>query len=90
MYLTSSAIKFWTEDNPDYPIIICGKRHGDIFERMFYLRIKYDKKTHVQGFMTNELQFVDRYDAVYIAMDAGQIPFDFQGSLLYSEDVWPE
>jgi hypothetical protein len=88
MYLTSSAIKFWTEENPDYPVIICGKRHADIYERMFYMREKYIRETLVEGFMTNELQFVDRYDATGIAMDAGQIPFDFQNTLLYSEDVW--
>jgi hypothetical protein len=73
----------------DYFHIFTGKRHADIFEFMFNHNIKYDKDTHIQGFLTNEDRFVDRYEASLIAFDANQIS-DPNITCLYSEDIWPE
>ena len=87
MRIISSAIKFQEKNSP-YWHIICGKRHCDCFEMMFNHRIKYDKMTHIQGFLTDTNQFVDRYEAAEIAYNAKQISEPL--SCLYSEDVWPE
>ena len=86
--LVCSAIKFQIVGS-DYFHIMCGKRHADIFETMFKLRIQYEKTTHEQGFLTSNDRFVDRYEAVDIALAAGQIS-DTNIKILYSEDVWEE
>lgn len=89
--LISSAIKFYIAGDA-YPTIMTGLRHSDIFEKMYKLGIKYDKQTAayaVQGFITSDDQFVDRYDAIGIAYSAGQISENFDNPILFSEDVWP-
>ena len=93
--LVCSAIKFQIIGD-DYFQIMCGKRHPDVFQKMFQLGIQYDKKTHVQGFLTNKDRFVDRYEAVNIEKNANQLSAEFIEQLgkkkhiqeLYSEDVW--
>lgn len=89
--LVSSAIKF-QNTNSEYFDVMCGKRHSDILHRMFLMRIDYDRNTAVQGFMTDTNQFVDRYEAMELAYDAGQIDEKTYDSCrqLFSEDVWPE
>ena len=88
MHIVSSAIKFRETADSPYWHIICGKRHCDCFGTMFNHRIAYDKPSHVQGFLTDTNQFVDRYEAAEIAFNAKQISEPL--SILYSEDVWPE
>ena len=88
--LIASAIKFYPKDS-EYPVIVCGKRHCDCFEWMRNHQVEYDKNTHKQGFLTNQNQFVDRYEAMYMALDSGQLPYDekYEGKELYSEDIFP-
>lgn len=88
MKIISSAIKFQIIGS-DYWHIMCGLRHADIFETMFNHKIKYDKNTAVQGFLTDTNQFVDRKEAVKIAWSALQIS-DPSIQILYSEDIWEE
>ena len=88
--LVAAAIKFYPKDS-EYPQIVCGKRHCDCFEWMFNHRVEYDKTTHIQGFLTNTDQFVDRYEAMNMALDWGQVSKDdgfHSGQQLYSEDLW--
>lgn len=87
--IVAAAIKFYPKDS-EYPQIVCGKRHCDCFEWMFKHKVEYDKETHVQGFLTNQHQFVDRYEAMYMAMDYGQLEYDEnkEGKPLFSEDLW--
>lgn len=85
--IVASAIKF-TLPYGKYPIIMTGKRHSDIFLEMKHFDIRYDKNTAIQGFLTNNDQFVDRSEAAGIAWDAGQI--DKEVDMLFSEDIWPE
>ena len=87
--IVAAAIKFYPKDS-EYPQIVCGKRHCDCFEWMFKHKVEYDKETHVQGFLTNQYQFVDRYEAMYMAMDYGQLEYDEnkEGKPLFSEDLW--
>ena len=88
--LVAAAIKFYPKDS-EYPQIVCGKRHCDCFEWMFKHQIEYDKNTHEQGFLTNTNQFVDRYEAMNMALDWGQVSVKDgyeSGQELYSEDLW--
>lgn len=94
MELKCSAIKFYI-DYDNFPIIMCGKRHCDILEKMYNLHIQYDKNTSVQGFLTDTNTFVDRYEAFQIARTANQfLPEakeeykDVISTELFSEDVW--
>ncbi len=95
--LVCSAIKFQMIGD-EYFQIMCGKRHPNVFEKMFKLGIQYDKTTHIQGFLTSEDRFVDRFEAIDIAKNANQLSEEVIERLnrskysqqLYSEDVWPE
>ena len=83
-----SAIKFQIL-NSEYFQIMCGLRHADVFELMFHQKIEYNRKTHIQGFLTSSDRFVDRYEAAEIALKSGQIT-DNSIRMLYSEDIWSE
>ena len=87
--LIASAIKFYTLDS-DYPMIMCGKRHCDIYESMWRASLNYLKSTAIQGFLTDKDRFVDRYEAKTIAIAAGQliVPIEQTYAELFSEDVW--
>ena len=98
--LVSAAIKFKPKGY-EYFQIMCGKRHCNVLEMMYNLRIEYEKATAVQGFLTDEDQFVDRYDAAQMAYRNGQIlpdsdllekmnadPDMLNAYQLFSEDVW--
>ena len=94
MKVVSAAIKFYIVDD-EYPTIMCGKRHSNVFEKMYDLHIKYDKQTAIQGFLTNENSFVDRYEAFEIARAADQLLPEAKeeykdkiATQLFSEDVW--
>lgn len=74
-------------------------RHHDILYWMLDMHPHRDAILgETQGFETTERLFVDRYEARKIAEAAGQIiasrigpdgvPYKFQHSQLFSEDVW--
>lgn len=88
MKIIASAIKFYME-NDSYPTIMTAKRHCDIYEKMYNLGIKYDKKTQVQGFITDTNLFLDRYNAFQFAKENGQIVSEDDYCELFSEDLWP-
>jgi len=84
-----AAIKFHRVDDMDNWCIYTGKRHWNALKSMWEDNIKYDKPSHIEGFMTDADRFVDRYEAAKIAIEAHQIiSDDFNGKCLYSEDVW--
>ena len=98
--IVAAAIKFRPKSS-DYFQIMCGKRHCHVFEVMYKLGIDYDKLTHVQGFLTDEDQFIDRYEAAEMAFRSGQLSQDtelwkkmnedkdsFFAYQLFSEDLW--
>ena len=98
--IVSAAIKFKPKGF-DYFQIMCGKRHCDVLEIMHLLKINYERSTAVQGFLTDEDQFVDRYDAALAAYYSGQLSPDTElwqkmaseetsmnAHELYSEDLW--
>ena len=97
--IIASAIKFKPKGS-DYFQIMCGKRHCNVLEMMYKLGIEYEKKTAVQGFLTDEDQFLDRYDAARMAYYSGQLSSETEvwkkiassdeiyAIALYSEDLW--
>ena len=44
----------------------------------------------VEGFMTDEDQFVNRHEATFVAKKCNQVPSYFDSFYLSSEDIWPE
>ena len=97
--IIASAIKFKPKGY-DYFQIMCGKRHCNVLEMMYKLGIEYEKKSAVQGFLTDEDQFLDRYDAARMAYYSGQLnpetdtwkkiasSEEIYAIALYSEDLW--
>ena len=86
------------EDMNDICDIEIGYRHHDILQRF---QGKVSRKSKDQGFYTSEGRFVDREEAAYIALRAGQIDIEkcftvkiVDGSTirtlkpLYSEDLY--
>ncbi len=91
--IVASAIKFFYLDDKEhkYPQIWTEKRHSNIFERMAQMNVKYDKKSYIQGFLTDCNAFLDRCEAAYEAYLSHQITWIPTNSRpLYSEDIWPE
>lgn len=98
--LVAAAIKFKPRGS-DYFQIMCGKRHCNVLEVMHKLGIEYEKVSSVQGFLTDEDQFVDRYDAARMAYASGQLSSttelyqkmrkdadEIYAHPLFSEDLW--
>ena len=91
-----SAIKFYLEDDTDkeFPQIMTGRRHADIISRMNLLGIFYNPRW-IEGFLTDEDRFLNRFQARAHALRCHQISqetFEESGRYggLYSEDIWPE
>ena len=87
--IEKAAIKFY-ETKYNCWIIFTGQRHADILWNMFNMDCNYDKKSAVQGFLTNKDRFVNRYEAKEIAIAANQliVPEEETYAELFSEDVW--
>lgn len=83
-----AAIKFYSNDSPDFPTIMTARRHVDILERLNFTNIY--SFNEVEGFWTSKNRFVDRYEAKEIAVAANQliVPIENTYNALYSEDVW--
>ena len=100
MKVVSAAIKFYIVDD-EYPTIMCGKRHCNVLELMYKHGLDYHKVGAIQGFLTDDDQFVDRYDAAQMAFRSGQMLKDsdiykkmsednehINAYPLFSEDLW--
>lgn len=84
--------------NIDKGIVVCGHRHGhciDIVKTLSGLRTVKISSDGVgettQGFMTSKDRFVDRLEALEIAVKAGQIYRNFASNPLiglFSEDLY--
>lgn len=76
-------------------VVIKGHRHADIIHTVYTL---IGKRTCTngwdctgeseQGFVTNKGRFVDRQEAMQIALAAGQVISDNTSNQLYSEDLY--
>ena len=92
--IIASAIRFFFDDDAhkEFPVIMTGKRHADIFEKMLQMGIKYQKESQIQGFITDNFRFLDRFDGLKEAKTCNQIfsKESICGNQLFSEDIWPE
>lgn len=83
--ITEAAIKHLPTNN-----VITGQRHYNCYEKFWKmfpeLNISVEKKNIVQGFVTSDNEFVDRYEAAKIAFAAGQIMYEVKK--LISEDLY--
>ena len=70
--ICASAIKFLPKDS-NWPVIVMGHRHCNCFEWMHNHKVEYEKTSHIQGFVTSENRFVDRYEAAQIAWRERQV-----------------
>ena len=84
--------------NIDKGVVICGHRHGDcisiIVATMKLRTVTYADDgvgQHKQGFLTNMNRFVDRKEAMKIALDNGQTKEENLNNPrvgLFSEDIY--
>ena len=70
--ICASAIKFFPKDS-NWPVIVMGHRHCNCLEWMYNHKVEYEKTSHIQGFVTSENRFVDRYEAAQIAWRERQV-----------------
>jgi hypothetical protein len=97
--ITCSAIHFETDEPcPHQPknimtgFVVTGHRHNNCYTTASLLdpSFGYKKFSNVKGFLTNRNRFVDREEAMRIALKAGQVKAgDTQNETkLYSEDLY--
>ncbi len=101
--ISHAAIKYdelTSFDGSSSPLVLIGHRHFDIIRNLWLLTGKRTVENgpnasgkHVQGFYTNHSRFVDREEAMLIAIKNNQLIPDNLGNLstskiLYSEDLW--
>ena len=84
-FIDWAAIKFQKIGSNKW-FVLSADSHAKIFSIMKMNNISYNKNTAVQGFVTNKGDFVDRYEAAKIALNAGQIT-DASIEFLHSEDL---
>lgn len=87
MKITAAAIKFVINGEEK---VIKGRRHADIYWLIHEMYPSYRRFEHqneiTEGFLVDDNDFVDRYEAANIAYQYGQI--NNPVAQLYSEDVW--
>lgn len=68
------------------PLIYCGLRHSDIVMQSELV----SRNPHHQGFLTTAGRFVNRVEALHIAIDCEQVDHSkvIKGSFLYSVDLY--
>ena len=85
--IIASAIKV---NKDDAEFVIMGRRHCSCFEIMFLAGVKRPFKEE-QGFVTDDFRFVNRKEALEIAISCGQI---LEGeelhNVLFSENIFKE
>jgi len=79
--------------NCDRGIVFCGHRHHNCLYQKVALTGLADHQSglNIQGFLTNKNRFVDRKEALEIAMDANQVNVNELGNSLiglFSEDLY--
>ena len=96
--ILAAAIKFHI-DKTDSDIVLCGCRHGNIFEQLMLLGFEPRKeyKEIEQGFITHKNEFLTRKEAFEHAKQCGQLGVKIAyerehggvgGTNLISEDLW--
>ena len=78
--------------NLDKGIVFCGHRHGQCIYTKCAITGLRDGESgpHIQGFLTSKNRFVDRVEALEIALRNDQVLdiSDVRGNKLHSEDIY--
>ena len=74
------------KDMADQPLIYCGLRHPNIL----WQSDKVSRNPRHQGFLTSKGRFVDREEALKIALENNQVidVTEIRGNRLHSEDLY--
>jgi len=86
-YIVCAAIHNPEEkDMADNPLIYCGHRHCNILWQSKLV----SRNPYHQGFLTNKGRYVDRKEALIIALENNQVldKTQIRGDNLYSEDLY--
>lgn len=89
--IVAAAIKFKPK-GADYFQYFCGLRHHSVLEVMHKLGIEYERVSAVQGFMTDDDQFLNRSEAARYAFLIGQLPQDsdlYKQMKEYGDEIYP-
>ena len=83
-----AAVKFYIEKT-DKKVVLCGQRHGDIFQQLEALGFspKTGYKELAQGFITHTGEFLDRAQAFDHALICGQLSSRVLSTIDYGEIV---
>lgn len=94
-YILCAAI--WYDDGKEHVhqpknietgYVICGRRHHNIIG-IADIFGKKTKRDTIQGFLTSDDNFVNRKEAIPIALEAGQTTSEeLEFNQLYSEDIY--
>ncbi len=77
--------------NIETGFVICGRRHHNCIATISILVKDYKrdpKIRSIQGLLTNTNRFVDRKEALEIAINSGQVKERGNRTTLFSEDLW--
>ena len=97
-YILCAAI--WFDDGKEYSmqpyniksgLVLCGWRHGWIFPQIVGLvgeRKELGITEREQGFLTSRNRFVDREEALQIAIQQNQVKAENCSRILFSEDLY--
>jgi len=84
--------ELYLPNNIDEGIVFCGHRHPHCLYQMIAIYGCYQSRAgfEVQGFLTSGNRFVNRKEALKIALNANQIidKDNIRGKQLYSEDLY--
>lgn len=87
--LISAAIKVFKDGDE---CVFMGKRHGNCIEQFAICNFRSPLHKTIQGFVTQDFQFLDRIEAKKHAIECGQLiagTEEFpESNELYSEDLW--
>jgi hypothetical protein len=74
------------KDMADQPLIYCGLRHANIL----WQSKAVSRNPYHQGFLTSKGRFVDRKEALKIALENDQVidKAEIRGNRLFSEDLY--
>lgn len=72
------------KDMAGQPLIYCGLRHSNIL----WQSKNVSRDPYHQGFLTSTGRFVDRKEALKIALDNNQVVGKIIGNNLYSENLY--
>ena len=84
-----AAVKFHI-DATDEDVVLCGWRHGNIYNQLKCLGFKPQQgyKRISDGFIDDKGNFLTREEAFLHAKECGQIQTEKENGIIYTEDLY--